>query len=66
MSIDNFIYVTLDISIINQLVQTTHNTKYCTIRDRIEIIRWDKNKIIYRGLITPVSAVPANYTLTCH
>jgi hypothetical protein len=59
----NCIFVPLDNSIINQLGQTGHNTKFCTIRDETEIIRWDKNKNIYRGLVPPVPAVPANYTI---
>jgi hypothetical protein len=39
------------------------DVQYCTTRDGTEIIRCDKNKIIYRGLVPPVSAVPANYTI---
>jgi len=31
-----------------------------------EIIRWDKNKNIYRGLVPLVPAVPANYTILGH
>ena len=36
---------------------------YIKIRDGTEIIRWDKNKIINRGLVPLVPAVPANYTI---
>ena len=35
----------------------------CITRGGTEIIRWDKNKNIYRGLVPLVPAVPANYTI---
>ena len=63
VSIDTSIFDTLDNFIINQTVQKRHNTKYCATRNGTEIIRRYKNKIICRGLVPLVSAVPANHTI---